>query len=147
MADQRPEIIEASDGKLYQRRERDGALVEAGDPARHASRQLEAITSSHTITGLRLADPDQPDEPAVVVTLTQEEAASVVDAVKDVLKARAERQRRQENHHDHFGRHSRRQQRPGEARDNVPDAEATARADQEERRRPPARRRLRPRTP
>ena len=91
LSDQKPEIVEASDGKIYRRRERDGALVEVSDPARHASRQLEALTSSHTITGLRLADADQPDEPAVVVTLTQEEAVSVVDAVKEVLKARAEK--------------------------------------------------------
>lgn len=81
------ELITAN-GRKYRQRP-DGLLKEVSDPQGHAKRQLAALTSKHTITGLRIVDTDAPDDPAVLVTLDPSEAKVVLAAVKDVLKKRA----------------------------------------------------------
>lgn len=65
----------------------DRQFLRARQEARSLNRKRERIDGL-TLTGVRLSDPDDPDAPGMVVTLTADEAEGVVAAIKAALEAR-----------------------------------------------------------
>ena len=88
MSDDKEEMIRGDDGRTY-RRNADGRLSEVFDPKVHAQRLLDSITDQHVITGVRISDSSNPDNPAVVVTFEPEESAKILEAVREILQDRA----------------------------------------------------------
>jgi hypothetical protein len=83
-----PVIITGDDGRKY-RKMPNGMLAPIPDPVAHAKQMIAAINAGYTLTGVRLSDPKSDHANGTVVTLSAEEAAPVVAAVKAVLEARA----------------------------------------------------------
>lgn len=65
----------------------DGTLIPISDRDRE-ERKLASITDAHTVQGVRVEDTSKPDEPAMMVIFTPQEAKTVMAAVKSILRAR-----------------------------------------------------------
>ena len=80
------ELIKVS-GQSYRKAD-DGKLVPVFIPTEHAKRQLDAIGPNHTVNALRMVDSNAPNEPAVTLMLSPEEAKNIVAVAKDILSNR-----------------------------------------------------------